>query len=255
VPWVAAKYFGEENYDVVNDPRRGIKGDKRTEIIYDDARHYIKTTAEKFDLITSDPVDPWIKGAASLYTVEYLELCKRHLNPGGFMVQWAPLYETDTEAVKSQIATFMTAFPQGTIWNNEVDGSGYDCILLGQVGPNEAETDALQPVDVDALQQRLDRPDYKSVQQSLDEVDLGSAVKLLATYGGRGPDLVVWFAEAQINYDRSLRLEYLAGIAVNRRMQDEIFRQIMHYRRYPEALFKASESLASALRAEIKPAE
>jgi spermidine synthase len=253
VPWVAAKYFGEENYRVVNDPRRGIKGDKHTEIIYDDARHYINTTEEKFDLITSDPVDPWIKGAASLYTVEYLELCKRHLNPGGFMVQWAPLYETDTEAVKSQIATFMTAFPQGTIWNNEVEGSGYDCILLGQVGPNEAETDALQPIDVDALQQRLDHPDYKRVQESLDEVGLGSAVKLLATYGGRGPDLAEWLADAQINYDRSMRLEYLAGIAVNRRMQDEIFRQIMRCRRYPEALFMASDSLGSALRAEIKP--
>ena len=86
IPRMVAPYFSKENYDVVHDPR--------VEIVYDDARHYILTTNEKFDVITSDPIHPWVKGAASLYTKEYFELVKAHLNPGGVVTQWVPLYES-----------------------------------------------------------------------------------------------------------------------------------------------------------------
>jgi spermidine synthase len=72
IPRMVAPFFSKENYDVVHDPR--------VEIVYDDARHYILTTNEKFDIITSDPIHPWVKGAASLYTKEYFELVKSHLN-------------------------------------------------------------------------------------------------------------------------------------------------------------------------------
>ena len=253
VPQVASTYFSKENYGVVNDPKRGIVGDPRTEVIYDDARHFINTTKEKFDIITSDPVDPWIKGAASLYTVEYLELCKKHLNPGGFVVQWAPLYEADVESVKSQIATFMKAFPHGTIWSNDISGAGYDYILLGQVGPNEKEIDAIQPIDVAALQARLERPDYGPAAQSLGDVGLWSAVDVLSTFGGWGPDLQPWLADAQLNYDRSLRLEYLAGAAANFWNEDAIFQQIVQYRRYPAPLFIAPEPARATLESTLGP--
>ena len=86
IPRMVAPYFSKENYDVVHDPR--------VEIVYDDARHYILTTNEKFDIITSDPIHPWVKGAASLYTKEYFELVKSHLNPGGVVTQWVPLYQS-----------------------------------------------------------------------------------------------------------------------------------------------------------------
>jgi len=95
----------------------------RVEIVYDDARHYIATTHEKFDVITSDPIHPWVKGAAALYSKEYFELCKQHLNPGGVVTQWVPLYETNLQAVKSQIATFFQVFPDGTIWSNDLQRS------------------------------------------------------------------------------------------------------------------------------------
>ena len=65
----------------------------------DDARHYLLTTKEKFDVITSDPIHPWVKGAATLYTKEYFELVKQHLNPGGVVTQWVPLYESYPDVV------------------------------------------------------------------------------------------------------------------------------------------------------------
>jgi len=239
VPAAASAFFHDENYGVVENPR--------VEIIFDDARHFITTTQEKFDIITSDPVDPWMKGAASLYTVEYLELCKKHLNPGGFMVQWAPLYESSEEAVKSQIATFMGAFPNGTIWSNDVNGSGYDYVLLGQNGDGR--------INVDEMQHRLDRPDYRAVRESLEQVGFYSAVDLLARYGGQGPDLLEWLQDAQVNRDLSLRLEYLAGMAANRYEEDVIYREIVKYRRYPKSLFVASDGTESLLREAIEGCE
>ena len=53
IPQAAGKYFGEENHHVIDDPR--------VEIVYDDARHFVATTNEKFDIITSDPIHPWVK--------------------------------------------------------------------------------------------------------------------------------------------------------------------------------------------------
>ena len=110
IPEHVAPYFGEENYHVLHDPR--------VQVFYDDARHFVLTTPEKFDIITSDPIHPWVKGAATLYTKEYFELVKRHLNPGGVVTQWVPLYESNPDVVKSEIATFFDAFPHGTIWAN-----------------------------------------------------------------------------------------------------------------------------------------
>ncbi len=91
--------------------------------------------------------------SASLYTTEYFDLCKRHLNPGGFVTQWVPLYESSLEAARTEIATFFEAFPNGTIWGNvNTDGTGYDLVLMGQVEPLK--------IDPAAIQQRLARPDY-----------------------------------------------------------------------------------------------
>jgi spermidine synthase len=112
-------------------------------MVYDDARSFILTTDEKFDIITSDPIHPWVKGAAALYTKEYFESVKAHLNPGGVVTQWVPLYESNSAAVKSEIATFLEVFPNGTVWANNVGGKGYDVVLLGQVEPSRIDVASL----------------------------------------------------------------------------------------------------------------
>jgi len=232
IPKVVSVYFAKENYGVVDDPR--------VEIVYDDARHYILTTHEKFDVITSDPIHPWVKGSAALYTREYFDLCKRRLNPGGIVTQWVPLYESRDDVVKSELATFFTAFPQGTIWSNDIDGEGYDVILLGRVEPLK--------IDVDALQERLDRENHQRVTESLKEVEFESAMDLLATYAGQGPDLTKWLKNAQINTDRNLRLQYLAGMGLNAFQGEQIYDDILAYRKFPEDLFLAPPILKLQLR-------
>ena len=59
IPPTTTEWFGDENYRVAQD--------KRTQITYDDARHFVRTTKETFDIITSDPIHPFVKGSAALY--------------------------------------------------------------------------------------------------------------------------------------------------------------------------------------------
>jgi spermidine synthase len=231
IPKLVARYFAEENYDVVDNPR--------VRIIYDDARHYILTTQDKFDIITSDPIHPWVKGAASLYTKEYFELCRQHLNPGGLVTQWVPLYESSVAVVRSELATFFDVFPQATVWSNDENGEGYDVVLLGGAG---AAT-----IDLGQVQRRLSSDDFDRVRQSLRDVGFKSSFGLMATYAGRATDLQPWLKHAQLNRDKDLRLQYLAGMGLNRNDQDYIFSELLTYRKFPGDLFVGSDPEREAL--------
>src|SRR6516165_8440527 len=136
VPTVVTPMFGRENYHVVDGIARQnphtVNG-KQVEVVYDDGRHFLRTTQETFDIITSDPIDPWVKGCAALNTVEYYRMCRDHLNPGGSVCLWIPLYESNLETTKSVIATFFQVFPHGILWSNDRVGYGYDAILFAQV--------------------------------------------------------------------------------------------------------------------------
>ena len=210
--------------------------DPHVRVVYDDARHFVLTTHEKFDIITSDPIHPWVKGAATLYTREYFQMCKDHLNPGGLVTQWVPLYESTEETVKAEIATFFAVFPNGTIWGNDIVGQGYDVVLMGCA-------DKTMKIDIDVLQNRLDRKEFVGVTASLDEVNLGSATILLATYAGQAADLQPWLKDAQINLDRNLRLQYLAGLGVDANDDDKIYKAILAYRTFPQNLFTGSDTM------------
>jgi len=231
VPPAADKYFRKENYNV--------KNDRRTTIHYDDARHVILTSKEKFDIVTSDPIHPWVKGTSSLYSKQYFELVKQHLRPGGIVTQWVPLYESDFATVKSELATFFDAFPNGTVWGNTVNGVGNDLVLLGQVEPLN--------VNVDALEARWSRAEYARARQSMGAVNFHDATDVLATYAGRASDLKPWLAGADINDDMSMRLQYLAGIGLNYDDPASIYAEILRYRRFPRELFTGSEQRVRAL--------
>jgi spermidine synthase len=232
VPKIASKYFSAENFNVVNDPR--------TTIIYDDARNYILTTHDKFDIITSDPIHPWVKGSATLYTKEYFELVRSHLNPGGIVTQWVPLYESDLSVVKSEIATFFEVFPNGTIWSNDQDGKGYDLVLLGQVGETK--------INLDEIKQRLAQPEFSAMAQSLQDVGFQSTFDVFATYAGQARDLTSWLKDAQINRDRNLRLQYLAGLHSNWYHNESIYADMSVYRKFPDGLFAGSDESKETLK-------
>jgi spermidine synthase len=235
VPRVVSEHFGEHNFNVVRNPK--------TQVTIDDARHYLLTTNETFDAITSDPLDPWVKGAATLYTTEFFELVKSKLNPGGTVTLFVQLYESTPAAVKSEVATFFEVFPNGVIWGNTHQGRGYDTVLMGTVDPPH--------FNVDEMQAKLDRPEYLGVKNSLREVGITSALDLFANYAGRAADLKEWTRDAQINHDRDLRLQYLAGLGLNLYQSDEIYRDILRYKQFPEGMFSGSEATMTQLESAI----
>ena len=239
VPKVVSTYFAEHNFNVIANPKVRVQ--------LDDARHYLMTTKDKFDAITSDPLDPWVKGAAMLYTREFFEIVKQHLNPGGVVTLFVQLYESNTAAVKSEIATFMEAFPNGVVWGNTQDGRGYDLVLMGTVEPLQ--------INVDEIQAKLNRPEYAPVAKSLAEVGLYNAVDLFSTYAGRGSELGGWTRDAIINHDRNLRLQYLAGLGLNLYQSDRIYSDMLMHAKYPEGLFTGSDSTLQALREGIARAQ
>ena len=224
VPEVVSTLFGEHNFDVIENPK--------TTVVIDDARHYLLTTDKKFDAITSDPFDPWVKGAATLYTEEFWREVREHLNPGGVVTVFVQLYESNLEAVKSEVATFLEVFPQGMVFANLAFGEGYDVVLLAQADP--------APIDLDALDAKLRRPEYFPVAESLAEVGFYSAAQLMATFAAKKPEIDPWLDGAQINRDRNLRLQYLAGLSANVYEADPIYRDMARYRTYPTDLFTGS---------------
>jgi spermidine synthase len=251
VPTIVAPMFGTENYHVVDGIAREnphMVDGKQVEVVYDDGRHFLRTTHEKFDIITSDPIDPWIKGCAALNTVEYYRMCRDHLNPGGSVSLWFPLYQSSQDSTKSVIATFFQVFPYGILWSNERDGQDYDTVLFGQVKPTV--------IDVDELQGRLDRPDHQLVKQSLREVGFGEGsdwvveegLDLLATYAGQAPFLTEWLRDAQINTDQNLRLQYLAGMAVNSKMGERDLSGVRAHYRFPNQTFVGSPERIGVLK-------
>ena len=239
IPRVVARMFRPENYGVLDDPR--------VQVITDDARHFILTTKERFDVITSDPIHPWLKGSAPLYSQEYFELCRRHLNPGGIIAQWVPLYESTPETVKSELATFFSVFQGGTIWSNDNVGWGYDVVLIG--------TDAPQRIDVGELRKRLASDPYWPVFESLNEVGFYSIMEVLMTYAGRDSDLKSWLKDAELNRDVNLRLQYLAGMGWQTNAGSIILDNIIGFRKYPEDLFIVSDEDQRAFQKAFGPAK
>ena len=239
VPRVVSTYFSEHNFNVVQNPK--------VEVHIDDARHFLFTTHQTFDAITSDPLDPWVKGAAMLYTREFFELAKRRLNPGGVVTLFVQLYETNTEAVKSEVATFFEAFPKGMVFANTYNGAGYDLVLLGQVDGTT--------INLDEMEARLQRSEYAAIKKSLADIGMTSAVDLFSTYAGSAADMQPWLKDAQINRDRNLRLQYLAGRGLNLYKAGEIYAEMLPFAHDPQHVFTGSDALVQSLMGKIRIAQ
>jgi len=236
VPQAASSYFSEPNFGVVGNPKVQVR--------IDDGRHYLMTTRERFDGITVDPLDPWVKGAANFYTKEFLEVMKQHLSRGGVITLYIQLFETNLEAVKSSVATFFEVFPNGTIWGNPDQGQGHDMVLLGQVEPLR--------IDLDEIEQRIDYRGGSKMAQSLAEIGMNSPVDLFARYAGRNSDLAEWLRNVPLNRDRNLRMQYLAGLGLNLDDAAAIYAGLLAYRRFPEDLFLSAEGRVDSLREAIR---
>jgi len=231
IPPASARFFGKENHHFLSD--------LRTRVVIDDARHHVLTTRRKFDIITSDPIHPWVKGSAALYTKEYFEMVRAHLNPGGLATQWVPLYESDLATVRSEIATFLEVFPEAVVWGNyDLFDQGYDVVLMGSNRPIR--------IDVDLVQARIDAD--PRIGDSLRGAGWRGAADLLGTYASRTADLRAWLQGAEINRDSGLRLQYLAGMGLNSGRAGWIYGEMERRSPFPVDLFRGSPEAVAEVR-------
>jgi spermidine synthase len=128
----ASSYFAEANSNVLKNPRL------RTVIA--DGRNFLLTTSEQYDIITSEPSNPWIGGVATLFSVEFFRLARAHLQPGGIMLQWLQGYNLDPADLRMVVRTFRTAFPATSIWNT----TRGDFLLLGRAEPTPLDLNQLK---------------------------------------------------------------------------------------------------------------
>lgn len=121
----ASKFFDHVNHRPLEDPR--------TKVIESDGRNYLEYTDKSYDVIVSEPSNPWIAGVSSLFTVEHFTRAKRHLKPGGVFAQWVQLYELRPENVRRVFATFLEVFPHVHAFSSMPKGT--DLILIGSDDP------------------------------------------------------------------------------------------------------------------------
>ena len=117
-------------------------------VVRSDAYRLLRRSPRRFDVIVSEPSNPWVTGVEMLFSREFLEAAKSRLAPGGVYAQWMHVYEMDTETVALVLRTYASVFPHVSVWSS----LGYDLLLLGF----ESDRHAL---DVERISERAARPE------------------------------------------------------------------------------------------------
>jgi spermidine synthase len=178
---------------------RGVLNDPRLRIITDDARNFLFTTRDRYDLIISEPSNPWIAGIATLFTDEFYGEVRSRLAPGGMMVQWVQAYSLFPQDVKMILRTLVPHFSQASVWR----GALGDFIILCQTDRSRLSMDRLRQLWlVPAL-----RSDFAALGLSLPE-------GLIAYHLLDDSDLRRLVTNAERNTDDKTRLEYRAPLAI-----------------------------------------
>jgi len=137
----AAPYFEAGNLGASKNPKVSIRRG--------DAYRVLLGSREKYDVIISEPSNPWVVGVEMLYSREFLEAARRHLAPGGVYAQWFHAYESDPAVLDLVLRTYASVFPYISVWY----ALGADFVVLGFDRPERA-------LDVQALEERFARSDF-----------------------------------------------------------------------------------------------
>ncbi|MBI3009935.1 MAG: fused MFS/spermidine synthase [Candidatus Omnitrophica bacterium] len=143
----AARFFKEYNYHVHEDPR--------TTIYPVDGRNFLLAASQPYDVIISEPSNPWMAGVGYLFTKEFYELAKSRLAANGIMCQWLQMYHIFPDDVKLMLKTFHQAFPHVSVWS-PIPG---DLLFIGSMEP--------QRVDYADLRRRIGRPEVQKALKGI----------------------------------------------------------------------------------------
>ncbi|MBE9528355.1 MAG: fused MFS/spermidine synthase, partial [Proteobacteria bacterium] len=121
------EHFSFYNNNALTDPKVNAH--------VDDGRHFLTTTKKKYDVIISEPPNIWVSGVSQLFTKEFYDIAKAHLNEDGIFVQWLPFYEMGNPEQQLIIDTLRSRFPWLYLWSN-----GNEVIVIATEDPLSADT-------------------------------------------------------------------------------------------------------------------
>ena len=168
----------------------------RVNLIVTDARNHVALTSSKYDVIISEPSNPWMAGMAMLFTKEHLENCRRLLNPDGLICQWLPAYRISKEDFLTVLATFASVFEYVSVWESI---PGVDYLFIGSLGP--------QFVDCELVTASLSEA---SIQGDLSRLLINNLPTLLSYHLADDPQVRILTRNYPINTDDNVLLEYSA---------------------------------------------
>jgi spermidine synthase len=183
----ASRHFEDVNNRALEDPR--------LRMISNDGRNFIYTTDEKFDVIVSEPSNPWVTGVANLFTLEYFKRGAERLKDDGLFSQWLQIYEMAPEDVRTLIATFRAAFPQVYLFR----GAEGDLMLLGSKSERR--------LDLSVLKSHLD--DTKAGAE-LKRIGTSTAADIISRFYLGPAEVTNLSAGARLNTDDNALIEFNA---------------------------------------------
>ena len=208
----AARYFEEWNHHVLDDPR--------VELIANDGRnHVLLAEPQTYDVIVSEPPNPWISGVANLFTKDFLEVGKTRLKPGGVWSQWVQLYGMDDRDLKTLLRTFAEVYPNVLVYSTIEEA---DLVLVGSDRP-------LVPTKGRA--ERLFG--WPKVAKELRSVGIEDPMELVAIYQFGGEHIMGFAEHSPLNTDDNMRIEYSAPLHLHAETQDENFRLLLKNAKIP----------------------
>lgn len=191
----AARFFDAQNDRILDDPRATV-------VLADGRNHLLRTPPQHYDVVISEPSNPWITGVANLFTLEFFQLGRQRLAPGGVWAQWVQTYGMDDQELRAILRTFAAAFDHVLVYATV--GTS-DLVLVGSEQPIRPTPSAARAL--------LAHPGTAAAlrQQGIDD-----EFDLLARYLFDQDAIAALAPDGALNTDDNMRVEYAAPLSLHR---------------------------------------
>jgi len=197
---------------------------KRVNLVIEDGRLFLLLTNKKYDIISAEPSNPWVKGMGELFTKEYFELCKKRLKKDGIFCQWLHAYKMSPYGFKCIVKTFLSVFPDSYLFECI---AGVDYLLIALPDFN---------LDFSFVVSKLKK--YPFIKNQLKKVDVPDAAHLLTTFVMGHKNLKAFSKNADIITDNNCLLEFITPFTILTNTVPKNLREIEKYREPPESYIK-----------------
>jgi spermidine synthase len=223
----ASREFDAYNHRPLDDPR--------VRVYLNDARNHLALTADgSYDLVTSEPSNPWLSGVSNLFTREFFELGRRKLRPGGVWAQWIHTYGMTPDDLRSLLATFADVYPHVRLFR--IDAA--DLVVLGSEAPL-----SLQGAGIGEIFRRS-----AAVAEDLSAIDLRRAENILGLYQCGRAGILKLANGIELNTDDNMRIEYSAPLHLHESTEEANGRMLERVAELPLEAIEGTDGLLALAR-------